>query len=51
MPKHDDRRLFEDLILDGAQAGFSWMTTLRKREDYRQAFDNRELLLFEAMCG
>jgi DNA-3-methyladenine glycosylase I len=40
LPKHDDRRLFEDLVLDGAQAGLSWMTILRKRENYRQAFDN-----------
>jgi DNA-3-methyladenine glycosylase I len=39
MPKHDDRRLFEDLVLDGAQAGLSWMTILRKRENYREAFD------------
>lgn len=40
VPKRDDRRLFEDLILDGAQAGLSWSTILRKRENYRQAFDN-----------
>ncbi len=39
-PKHSDRRLFEDLILDGAQAGLSWLTILRKRESYRLAFDN-----------
>jgi DNA-3-methyladenine glycosylase I len=39
-PKRDDRRLFEDLVLDGAQAGLSWMTILRKRENYREAFDN-----------
>jgi DNA-3-methyladenine glycosylase I len=39
-PKHDDRRLFEDLVLDGAQAGLSWSTILRKRENYREAFDN-----------
>jgi DNA-3-methyladenine glycosylase I len=38
-PKHDDRRLFEDLVLDGAQAGLSWITILRKRESYRAAFD------------
>jgi len=37
---HDDRRLFEFLILEGAQAGLSWETILRKRENYRQAFDN-----------
>jgi DNA-3-methyladenine glycosylase I len=40
VPKRDDRRLFEDLVLDGAQAGLSWMTILRKRENYRLAFDN-----------
>jgi DNA-3-methyladenine glycosylase I len=39
-PKRDDRRLFEDLVLDGAQAGLSWKTILNKRENYRQAFDN-----------
>ena len=38
MPVHDDRRLFEFLILEGAQAGLSWITILRKRENYRQAF-------------
>ncbi len=42
VPKHDDRRLFEDLILDGAQAGLSWLTILKKREAYRGAFDNFE---------
>ena len=39
VPVHDDRRLFEMLVLDGAQAGLSWLTILRKRENYRQAFD------------
>ncbi len=39
VPKHDDHRLFEDLVLDGAQAGLSWLTILRKRDNYRQAFD------------
>ena len=39
-PEHDDRKLFEMLILEGAQAGLSWITVLRKRENYRQAFDN-----------
>lgn len=39
-PVHDDRRLFEFLILEGAQAGLSWETILRKRENYRRAFDN-----------
>jgi DNA-3-methyladenine glycosylase I len=39
VPLHDDRRLFELLILEGAQAGLSWSTILRKREAYRRAFD------------
>ena len=39
-PLHDDQRLFEFLILEGAQAGLSWDTILRKRENYRKAFDN-----------
>src|SRR3954467_14872644 len=39
VPEHDDRRLFELLILEGAQAGLSWLTVLKKRENYRQAFD------------
>ena len=37
-PVHDDRRLFEFLVLEGAQAGLSWMTILRKRDAYRRAF-------------
>lgn len=37
---HDDRRLFEFLILEGAQAGLSWITILKKRENYRKAFDD-----------
>lgn len=40
IPVHDDRLLFEMLILEGAQAGLSWQTVLNKRENYRQAFDN-----------
>ncbi len=40
VPVHDDRKLFEMLLLDGAQAGLSWITVLRKRENYRRAFDN-----------
>ena len=40
VPLHDDRGLFEFLILEGAQAGLSWMTILRKRDYYRVAFDN-----------
>jgi DNA-3-methyladenine glycosylase I len=39
LPVHDDRRLFEMLILEGAQAGLSWITILKKRENYRKAFD------------
>ena len=38
VPAHDDRRLFEFMILEGAQAGLSWMTILRRREAYREAF-------------
>jgi len=38
-PVHDDNRLFEMLILEGAQAGLSWITVLKKREAYREAFD------------
>lgn len=38
VPCHDDRKLFEFLILEGAQAGLSWLTILRKRENYRRAF-------------
>lgn len=40
VPCHDERRLFEFLILEGAQAGLSWLTILRKRENYRRAFDD-----------
>ncbi|HEV8538985.1 MAG TPA: DNA-3-methyladenine glycosylase I [Bacteroidota bacterium] len=40
VPVHDDRRLFEMLCLEGAQAGLSWITILRKRKNYRSAFDN-----------
>ncbi len=40
VPQHDDRTLFEFLILEGAQAGLSWDTILKKRENYRAAFDN-----------
>jgi DNA-3-methyladenine glycosylase I len=39
VPAHDDRHLFEMLILEGAQAGLSWITILRKRERYREVFD------------
>jgi DNA-3-methyladenine glycosylase I len=42
VPLHDDKRHFEFLILDGAQAGLSWLTILKKRENYREAFDGFE---------
>ena len=41
-PEHDDRKLFEMLILEGFQAGLSWLTILKKREAFRAAFDNFE---------
>ena len=40
VPVHDDRKLFEFLILEGAQAGLSWLTILRKRDHYRRVFDH-----------
>jgi DNA-3-methyladenine glycosylase I len=40
LPLHDDNKLFEAIILDGAQAGLSWATILKKRENYRKAYDN-----------
>jgi DNA-3-methyladenine glycosylase I len=40
VPEYDDRALFEKLILDGFQAGLSWITILRKRENFRRAFDD-----------
>jgi DNA-3-methyladenine glycosylase I len=39
VPEHDDQKLFEKIILDGAQAGLSWLTILKKREGYRRALD------------
>jgi DNA-3-methyladenine glycosylase I len=51
VPLHDDQRLFEMLILEGAQAGLSWITILRKREAYRKAFDGfdaREIVRYRA---
>ena len=42
VPERDDRALFEKLILDGFQAGLSWITILRKRDAFRKAFDNFE---------
>ena len=43
VPVHDDGKLFEMLILEGAQAGLSWITILRKRENYRRAFDGFDI--------
>ncbi|WP_274366196.1 DNA-3-methyladenine glycosylase I [Paenibacillus thermotolerans] len=43
VPVYDDRLLFEYLVLEGAQAGLSWITVLKKREHYREAFDNFDL--------
>ncbi len=43
VPVHDDRRLFEMLILEGMQAGLSWLTILRKREQYRRAFQGFDI--------
>ncbi len=40
VPEHNDQRLFEKIILDGAQAGLSWITILKRREGYRKAFDH-----------
>lgn len=40
VPVHDDRKLFEMLVLEGMQAGLSWLTVLRKRDDFCRAFDN-----------
>src|SRR5262249_25721011 len=51
VPVHDDRRLFEFLILEGAQAGLSWSTILEKRDNYRKAFDRfdpRKVALYDA---
>jgi len=42
-PEHDDRKLFEFLILEGVQAGLSWLTILRKRDNYRKAFDEFDI--------
>jgi DNA-3-methyladenine glycosylase I len=48
VPLHDDRRLFEFLILEGAQAGLSWRTILHKRKNYRRAFDRFDPRMFAA---
>ncbi|WP_106495045.1 DNA-3-methyladenine glycosylase I [Lentibacillus sp. Marseille-P4043] len=47
-PTHDDRELFEMLCLEGAQAGLSWITILKRRENYRAAFDNFDPKLVSA---
>jgi DNA-3-methyladenine glycosylase I len=44
VPVHDERKLFEMLCLEGAQAGLSWITILKRRENYRNAFDNFDVL-------
>ena len=44
VPKHDDRELFELLILEGFQAGLSWLTILKRREEFRKAFDNFDVI-------
>jgi len=49
IPVHDDRLLFENLILEGAQAGLSWETVLRKREGYRKAFHGFDVVRCAAM--
>jgi DNA-3-methyladenine glycosylase I len=55
VPQHDDHTLFEFLVLEGAQAGLSWDTILKKRENYRKAFDNfnvRKIARYsEARCA
>jgi DNA-3-methyladenine glycosylase I len=51
VPEHDERRLFEFLVLEGAQAGLSWLTILKKRENYRKAFagfDPRRVARFDS---
>ena len=51
VPVHDDRKLFEFIVLESAQAGLSWYTILRKRENYRQAFDDfdpEKIALYDA---
>jgi DNA-3-methyladenine glycosylase I len=50
VPVHDDRSLFEFLILEGAQAGLSWSTILKKREGYRKAFDNFDARRISRYC-
>ena len=43
VPVHDDRKLFEKIVLEGAQAGLSWITILKRRENYRRAFDGFDI--------
>lgn len=50
VPLHDDRRLFEMLVLEGAQAGLSWLTILKKRENYRKAFDHFDIETVASYC-
>jgi DNA-3-methyladenine glycosylase I len=50
VPIHDDTRLFEFLVLEGAQAGLSWSTVLKKREGYRTAFDNFDARRISQYC-
>jgi len=51
VPVHDDRLLFEFLILEGAQAGLSWITILRKRDAYRAAFAGFDPKLWPVLMG
>lgn len=51
VPAHDDRHLFEMLVLEGAQAGLSWLTILRKRENYRRAFRDFDPAKVAAFSG
>lgn len=51
IPLHDDRALFELLILEGAQAGLSWITILRKRPNFREAFDGFDIARVAAYTG
>jgi DNA-3-methyladenine glycosylase I len=51
VPRHDDRVLFEFLILEGAQAGLSWSTILEKRRNYRRAFDRFDAYIWRFVGG
>jgi DNA-3-methyladenine glycosylase I len=51
VPVHDDRLHFEMIILDGAQAGLSWITILKRRESYRKAFDSFDVLKVSRYSG